>query len=80
MAYVIFGLGTAGVLLENDNGDKFPTKDQDNDMSTADCGANVKGAWCGSFDCRDSHLNSVYRMRALKVLNGAPFLQLNELR
>ena len=57
----MFSIGNAtDELIPHHNGRKFSTKDQDNDVSSANCTKNVRGAWWYG-DCRTSNLNGVYR-------------------
>ena len=56
----MLSLGNATDRLTYHNGHKFSTKDQDNDVSSANCAQNVKGAWWYG-DCKQSNLNGVYR-------------------
>lgn len=57
----VFGLGNAPNSLASHNGERFSTKDQDNDQSDLNCAADEdgKGAWWYR-DCRESNLNGVY--------------------
>lgn len=57
--------GTAGDWLTYHNGGKFSTKDQDNDLSSVNCAAEMvtRGAWWYR-DCKHSNLNGVYRNKA----------------
>jgi len=58
----MFSLGNAADRLTYHNGRKFSAVDQDNDVSSANCAKNVKGAWWYG-DCKTSNLNGVYRNR-----------------
>ena len=62
---LLLDLGNATDKLMYHNGRQFSTKDQDNDISSINCAANLhmKGAWWYS-DCRTSNLNGVYRIGA----------------
>ena len=52
--------GDAGDSLSYDNGMKFSTKDQDNDMhEREDCATRFKGAWWYK-NCHQSNLNGPY--------------------
>ena len=52
-------------MLTDHNGHKFSTKDQDNDVSSINCAADmyVQGAWW-YYNCRKSNLNGVYKNKA----------------
>ena len=65
LSYLDFCQGTADGALTYHNGRKFSTKDQDNDVSSVNCAAQMdtRGAWWYG-DCRTSNLNGVYRNKA----------------
>lgn len=59
----MFSSGNATDKLDYHKDRKFSTKDRDNDVSSANCAENVKGAWWYG-DYRTSNLNGVYRSEA----------------
>ena len=52
-------IGTAEDSLSYHKGEKFSTKDVDNDVSSDHCAQNWRGAWWFN-DCCHSHLNGEY--------------------
>lgn len=61
--------GTAGNSLSENNGMKFSTKDQDNDIWGKRCAVEFKGGWW-FYNCLGCDLNGPYHKSAVKTAIG----------
>ncbi|CAH1252431.1 ANGPTL7 [Branchiostoma lanceolatum] len=63
--------GTAGDALRTHNGNKFSTKDQDNDdYAPSSCAEGYKGGWWYNDHCFDGNLNAAYENEATEGTLG----------